>query len=151
MEPVEDPVAEFVQSPSEEPGPRSGPPGCFQKGDDPRRLPIDQARQHTQAAKRKIPPPPEVIVSEEGVDPSLASMRHVDVNHRSYDRTERHRTARKLKDDSPEKFLTLLMKMEEAHRIRTSAVSGNGEKDLGEARARELIEKLLAEFAEGKR
>jgi hypothetical protein len=125
-------------------------PGTFAVGDDPRRLDPEEARSHMKKGRKRGPPPPEVAVPEDGADPSLMALRFVDVNHRAYDRTERHHTARKLKDDSPEKFINLLMKMEDAFRIRTMGSVGM-EKDVGEERARELIEKLLAGFAEGRR
>jgi hypothetical protein len=123
----------------------TGPPGGFQKGHDPRRGPSIVDQPNSKARKRPVPP--EVILSEDGADPSLMAMRFVDVNHRAYDRTERHYTARKLKEDSPEKFINLLMKMEESFRIRTLGSVGM-EKDIGEERARELIDKLLKGFAE---
>lgn len=118
--------------------------------DDSRRGPSIQDQPNARGKKK----PPLVELPQDGADEQLQAMRHVDVNHKCHDCTERHQSCRKLKEKDLKGFMQLLLNLEDRHSSRelgdSRAISGE-ERDLGEERARALLAELFRSFRERKK
>lgn len=103
----------------------------------------EEAKRADVAASTYIEP------EQDGAPAELMVLRHVYLNRKVHDRTEPQKTARRILNDDPAKFMRLKSEMEAAHKGKGVAGGVGGGPDMGMEKARQMCLDLLREFERG--